>query len=100
MNNTPKTAYQWLNQGYVPKEDARFYRIDKSYTNYKGEHVESNYYYCNQEDCELNTERASELIKSAPPLEECYTNGGTYDGRPWWIKRSEEQKTQWTKKQK
>lgn len=84
LTKNGRTAYQWIMLGFVPKQDAVFYQIDKSYTNYKGERIESNYYYCNLSDCEQNREVAKELLKTAPLLQDCYTNGGTYDGRPWW----------------
>lgn len=76
-----RTAYQWISEmKRKPRDDAEFEIIEKEH-----EDGVSRYYYCEiGETKPISDEEQKQLLATAPQLEDCYTNGGTYDGRPWW----------------
>lgn len=76
-----RTTYQWINEmRRKPRDDAEFKIIEKEH-----EDGVSRYYYCEiGETKPITYEERERLLATAPQLEDCYTNGGTYDGRPWW----------------
>lgn len=82
-----RTAYQWLALGRVPKPDAHWERVGKKVPQPDGdEWPEVNYYYCGIEDTVPDVGEAAAILAAdgVPQLEDTYTAGGWYDGRPWW----------------
>ena len=78
------TAYQWLVLGRVPLDEAKWFRRERRFP-VDGDDWGSGYwYYCYGSNTLLDPAKAADLLKTAPQLEDCYNNGGTYDGRPWW----------------
>lgn len=68
-----KTAFQWLKEGYIPKEGS-IWRKGKDVHKSKS----SNFYYCSPEHVEKNEEKAKEYL-------ETFSSQATdYDGLPWW----------------
>ena len=82
-----RTAYQWLTEGRVPKPDAHWERVGKKVPQPDGyDWPEVNYYYCGIEDTVPDVGEAAAILSAdgVPQLEDTYTKGGWYDGRPWW----------------
>lgn len=76
------TAYQWVSHGYVPKPDARFYPVVKEHGRY-GEESDI-WYYCTRASVTEDKAEARRLMRSAPRKRDNHTEGGWYDGHPWW----------------
>ena len=71
----------------MPKPDAHWERVSKRVPQADGEEwPEVNYYYCSIEDTDPDVGEAAAILAAdgVPLLEDTYTNGGWYDGRPWW----------------
>ena len=69
------TAYQWLAEGFVPIDEARW-RVGNPH---EGE--SHRYCYCQSYDVRRNPERAAELLADAPWQ---HSEDYCYDGLPWW----------------
>lgn len=68
------TAFQWVNAGFVPRDDARW-RMSNDY---------NTFYYCEWYDVRWNPERASELMETAPREVDRLPDGNPYNGKSWW----------------
>lgn len=73
------TAYQWLELGFVPIAEARWYpRCNDFYDE------TSRWFYCRPWDVRWNPDRANELLESGPNMYDRLPDGTPYDGHPWW----------------
>lgn len=69
-----RTAWQWINQGYVPWGGARWH-----VTNWHG-----GFWSCDETDVRWNPDRAAEFKETGPVKVDRLPDGRSYDGRPWW----------------
>ena len=71
---SPHTAYQWVESGFVPLEDAVWRRDGAA----------EGYWYCRCWDVRFDQVKASGLMEGAPREVDRLPDGRPYDGRPWW----------------
>lgn len=68
------TAFQWVNAGFVPRDDARWHMTNDY----------NSFFYCEWHDVRWNPGRAEELMETAPRKVDKLPDGRPYNGKPWW----------------
>ena len=69
-----RTAWQWVDRGYVPWSGARWH-VGEGH---------GGFWSCSAEDVRWNPDRAAKLKESGPVEYDRLPDGRPYDGRPWW----------------